>query len=1138
MRKLLYTLAGLGALALFASCNKEADSAVREDGATVKANFTVQLPEGVETKAISDGTLATELLFMAYDQNGNHLGLDQTVPVSGYTATVSANLVKGVKYQFVFWAQKADQYTSKLSEDKKTLTVAPAEMMNSDAWDAFYAYENLDGEAVSGAFSKPITLRRPFAQINVGAPVTLDESNNRTGGDFFAAEKSGLMIDETLVTGYTIKAYTSMNLLTGAVYGMEATAIPMTKVAHPTEFLTVDEVKYDYAAMAYVLAEPEAETYDLELNLYTTQNGTDVNLTRSVPNVPIRRNYRTNILGNVFSVTGNFNITVDQNFYKVDEYNDDYFPQYASIEALNEAFAAGKGIGYTVEVAPAAAVSGAQTIMLLNTQDEVSIFFRGDFSAADITIVYSDAADAKKPGKLTLEAPLVGAATKSINKLVGNLPATTVVLAGTTTVDTADFHTASNTLHIMPDAKILNKLTVYAGSLLVEGFIETAVIDPAVAVNTADAVATVAEDGEVVRFVVQNLTTKIESGAKVGTLEVTANGAGATAPVTIAANATVTNIEISAENGADAPAVVVNSEADVTSITGDTSNVKNEDGASLCVVHNLEELNAALSTDVAEIYFDGEPITSGTVTISRNVQINGLKWNATNLQSIVTQAADVRLVGAVLNFTHTTGTGANKRMINVASGKLTMSSCTVNVTLGPDTRALRAADGTEVILESSSLTGAYATSAEDLKIGEVDFGNGSTTQGLGVGGNLTVKNSSITGFHYAIRTWNSTPRSKNQIVTVEDSFIDGWGALYLVDDYSTANVKNSTLVGRSCYAGETNGFSIINVQPDYNEPANITLEDIKIISLPQMNHMSPITVTDGTSLTIKGQFAVEEYGSYSAYGVINHGYKDNGGSYVGGDGYCMLKIDGTIDLSGIDSPLLAPGVTDVSDGVVYQWDSTKSAAKNGSDLFNAIKNGANGSTFYVTEGVYEVDNSVSRLAINKAFTLIGLGKVTIKGTSNRYALVLDDDSNQGLVVNLKNLTFQTSNQATGALHPLYFKNYITVNLYDVVVDTDYFSAICLDSSNEVYKDGVKGLYDGVDTVVNAYGLTIGEGKKIELNGNPCTSYPNASVVTKAHFTFDENCKNVTASNCIPQSVTRSTGNNLFVNGVALPAYGE
>ena len=257
--KLLYTLAGLSALAMLASCNKEAEPSATA-GDQVKASFTVSLPSvDLDTKTISDGAQAAELLFMAYDQAGQHLDLDQTVTVTGYTATVTANLVKGVKYQFVFWAQKPGQYTSMLATDKLSLTINPADMMNLDDWDAFYWHEPV--AEVTGAFSKDIVLKRPFAQLNVGAPVTLDESDNRTGGDFYAASKSAILIDANLTTSYTITVPNKLNLLDGTVDG--SASVAMTAVAHPGEFLTVDDVKYDYAAMAYVLA-TDASEYQAE----------------------------------------------------------------------------------------------------------------------------------------------------------------------------------------------------------------------------------------------------------------------------------------------------------------------------------------------------------------------------------------------------------------------------------------------------------------------------------------------------------------------------------------------------------------------------------------------------------------------------------------------------------------------------------------------------------------------------------------------------------------------------------------------------------------------------------------------------------------------------------------------------------
>ena len=305
MRKLLYTLAGLSALALFASCNKEAQLTGGEDGATVKASFTVQLPDAVQTKAISDGSGATQLLFKVYDQSNKHLpNLDQTITVSDRKATVTVNLVKGVKYQYVFWAQTPNQYT--LDADNATLTITPADMMNSDAWDAFYWHEPL--AEVTAAFSKTITLRRPFAQINFGS----------LKADYQAAEASQVAFDATLKTWISMEQVpTVLNLLDGTVGTPKDLAFQSNAWignSDSTQFLTVTgftEVRY--VEMAYVLAAPapQGQLGKVILNIGGKQNGNDFTATRTVTNVPYCRNYRTHVVGHVFTDEGTFHVIVE-----------------------------------------------------------------------------------------------------------------------------------------------------------------------------------------------------------------------------------------------------------------------------------------------------------------------------------------------------------------------------------------------------------------------------------------------------------------------------------------------------------------------------------------------------------------------------------------------------------------------------------------------------------------------------------------------------------------------------------------------------------------------------------------------------------------------------------------------------------
>ena len=207
MKRLFLLFSFVAALALTASCNKPEPQKF-DNGIT--ATFNVTLPGEMATKAISDGSQATELLFRVFDSENRLLSdLNQTVQVSGKKATVTAKLVRGTSYQFVFWAQKPGQY----SIDGASLTI-PANklstMMNNDAFDAFYAFKAFNPQDAD--FSAEVTLYRPFAQVNVAA----------SAADIAVAQANKVDLSSNLKTSYTIKGVkNSINLLTGAVSGSE-----------------------------------------------------------------------------------------------------------------------------------------------------------------------------------------------------------------------------------------------------------------------------------------------------------------------------------------------------------------------------------------------------------------------------------------------------------------------------------------------------------------------------------------------------------------------------------------------------------------------------------------------------------------------------------------------------------------------------------------------------------------------------------------------------------------------------------------------------------------------------------------------------------------------------------------------------
>lgn len=313
MKRLFLLFSVIAAFALTAGCNRE-EAGEPMNADMVTATFNVTMPGDIATKAISDGTQATELLFRVFDSEDRLLtSLNQTVAVTGKKATVTAKLVRGVTYKFVFWAQKPGKYT--LANDSNghlavTLTNSKlASMMNDDEFDAFYAMKALAPK--NADFAENITLYRPFAQINVGI----------SADDIATAQANSVDVAGYLNTAFTIKGVkNSLDLLTGKVSGSED--VTYTTSAAPNDNIaTRDGTSYKRIAMVYVLAPADqSATVQTTLNVKTRQNRTiEVNFSREVPNVPVLRNHRTNIVGEVFSLEGVFNVVVDENFDSPDK---------------------------------------------------------------------------------------------------------------------------------------------------------------------------------------------------------------------------------------------------------------------------------------------------------------------------------------------------------------------------------------------------------------------------------------------------------------------------------------------------------------------------------------------------------------------------------------------------------------------------------------------------------------------------------------------------------------------------------------------------------------------------------------------------------------------------------------------------
>lgn len=302
MRKNLFIKSfALMALSLAAlSCAKE-----QTVGQAAGVSFSVEVPAEVVTRAIGDGMSATKLYYQAFNNDGSVItGLDvqNTTLVNG-TATVNFQLVKDQTYNFVFWAQTPEDgyYTIDPTEGLKKITAnyTTNKLANDEKRDAFYAVKTLK---VSGALNETVELKRPFAQLNIATLGTIKAGEATKDIDFTGAT-SKVTVKKIPTVFAPLGDENSNDVNTEKTVIFSAADIP-------TGEITVNNVAYKYLAMNYIFAPKDGSVYDIT----ATFNVEGKNVSLSAPATPIKRNFRTNIIGNLLTGNADFNVVVAPGF--------------------------------------------------------------------------------------------------------------------------------------------------------------------------------------------------------------------------------------------------------------------------------------------------------------------------------------------------------------------------------------------------------------------------------------------------------------------------------------------------------------------------------------------------------------------------------------------------------------------------------------------------------------------------------------------------------------------------------------------------------------------------------------------------------------------------------------------------------
>ena len=311
MKKILIPAISLAAVLLTGACSiDERTSGGNGDEAMLTLNMG--LDGAVQTRAIGDGSGADYLIYAVFDETGTRIdGIEQVKKdVTSFPTTETITLAKGQTYMIAFWAQNKDCAAYNVSDDMVVTINYDGALSNDEKRDAFFKTVEV---TVTGDEELDVELTRPFAQLNVG----IYES------DWTAGEAAGIVISKSKAV--VKQAARTLNLLDGTVDNPTEVTFDFANIPPTTEALSVDldgdgtPETYKYLSMNYILpfdeltGESSTTLSDLEFT-FRPKAGHDITLTQGLDAVPVQRNWRTNIIGQILSGDLSLNISIDPGF--------------------------------------------------------------------------------------------------------------------------------------------------------------------------------------------------------------------------------------------------------------------------------------------------------------------------------------------------------------------------------------------------------------------------------------------------------------------------------------------------------------------------------------------------------------------------------------------------------------------------------------------------------------------------------------------------------------------------------------------------------------------------------------------------------------------------------------------------------
>lgn len=292
---------------LLAGCAK-----VQVDGTDadmVSVTFAaVLVPEGTRAAIDEDGEAAEVnhwVLEVRDAQNELFYEVERDVAAGTLQQVYDLKLFKNQSYTLQFWADTKDTYdTSDLTAVSIVGTGGWA--ANLDSRDAFSA--NVEYESGMASESKNVTLRRPFGQLNI---ITTDLADLKAEVEESAYDKyapNSLQVEVKVPTTFNVQTQTAGD-------------------ASETLCLTADQIYGNWSNpgaettlfMDYIFATADdADVLEIGFSFISNQQ----EISYGFNNIPLQRNYRTNIKGQLMSNDSEWTVVIDP-LWNTPEYDED-----------------------------------------------------------------------------------------------------------------------------------------------------------------------------------------------------------------------------------------------------------------------------------------------------------------------------------------------------------------------------------------------------------------------------------------------------------------------------------------------------------------------------------------------------------------------------------------------------------------------------------------------------------------------------------------------------------------------------------------------------------------------------------------------------------------------------------------------